>query len=165
MNGTTTGYHSHHCAIQHWIHIVQMTWVTQTPNHVIYTVDCSKTRVSLWPTWCLIMSKIIGDILQWFVLREMGATVKISVRYTALCGVLDTQSFFQLWMQFRIELRMDIKNKIKWNKKFNLRKAMGFLTIRCWGVVPLSTATAGVSGCRPWFINFWARDGRVDSPI
>jgi hypothetical protein len=31
--------------------------------------------------------------------------------------------------------------------------------------VPRSTATAGVSGGRPCFINFGARDGSVDKPM
>lgn len=39
------------------------------------------------------------------------------------------------------------------------------LTVLCWGVVPLSTAAAGVSGGRPWCINLRARDGRVDRPM
>ncbi len=38
-------------------------------------------------------------------------------------------------------------------------------TMRGWGVVPRSTATAGVSGGRPCFINLGARDGSVDKPI
>ena len=39
------------------------------------------------------------------------------------------------------------------------------LTMRCWGVVPRSTAAAGVFAGRPCCINFNARAGRVDRPI
>jgi len=64
---------------------------------------------------------------------------------------------------FPIIIRVGETRSAEWTsstRSFNVAN-----TIRCWGVVPRSTATAGVFGGRPCFINFGARDGSVDRPI
>jgi hypothetical protein len=68
----------------------------------------------------------------------------------------DFQAFSQrAWQNMNIA-REEEKERVMWRI---------VLTVRCWSVVPRSTATAGVLEGRPWWINFREMEGKVDKPI